>query len=245
MPSQTELLWHLGLRDEIAGITRFCVNPPELRKLARRVGGTKKVRMEAIEEIGPGLILGNKEENTREEIERLRQRYPVWLSDIAGLPAALQMISATGLMLARQEAAQKLLQQIEEGFARLERLKKPARVLYFIWQKPYMVAGKDTFIDDMLCRCGFENAATDSRYPELSEEEIRSLSPEVVLLSSEPFPFKQRHEDAIRELLPGTFVKRVDGELFSWYGSRLLHSPPYFAELLQAFRQFAGPGSGF
>src|SRR5690606_10246456 len=108
--------------------------------------------------------------------------------------------------------------------------------VYLIWKDPYMAAGQGTFIYDMIQRCGLRSLITASRYPELTEAELRELHPELVLLSSEPFPFKEKHVEQLRLLLPNAKVLLVDGELFSWYGSRLLHSPEYFKALMAEWR---------
>ena len=95
-----------------------------------------------------------------------------------------------------------------------------------------MVAGSDTFIDDMLQRAGFENVFKDlGRYPEISLAQLAEAQPSILLLSSEPYPFSEKHKKELQEICPGTRVMLVDGEMFSWYGSRLLQAPGYFEGL--------------
>ncbi|MCW3072227.1 MAG: ABC-type Fe3+-hydroxamate transport system, periplasmic component [Bacteroidetes bacterium] len=237
VPSQTELLYDLGLRDEVVGITKFCIHPNEWFRTKTRVGGTKKYDFEKIKALQPDLIIGNKEENEKEQIELLMKDYNVWMSDIYTLKDALQMIAAMGALLGKNEAATNLKLGIESQFYQFQHTRvSDLRTAYFIWRKPYMVAGHDTFINEMMKLCGFENifANLDSRYPEVSREELLEAKPELILLSSEPYPFKEQHILEFRELVPDAKVMVVDGELFSWYGSRLLKAPAYFSGLTAA-----------
>ncbi len=229
VPSQTELLVYLGLEEKIVGVTKFCVHPDFLRKTKTIVGGTKNYRFEVIDSLKPDLILGNKEENDREGIQRLAEKYPVWMSDIYDLKDSFRMISDLGMMTTTSSKAESLITQLEESFS--DPAPKMGTCLYLIWENPYLVAGKNTFIDSMLAHAGFENLMRLDRYPQIDEKKLIELSPDFLLLSSEPFPFKEKHELAFQKLLPKTKTLRVDGELFSWYGSRLLQSALYFRRL--------------
>lgn len=235
VPSQTELLAELNLDQQVVGITKFCVHPDAWFRQKARVGGTKKIKHDVIAELKPNLILGNKEENEREDIRKLENKYPVWMSDIRDLEDALNMIRSVGLLTGRQPAAEQLAGQIQSAFINLNQrvgVLPPKRVAYLIWRKPYMVAARETFIDHMLQRVGFQNVfARERRYPEVTLEGIAQRQPEVVLLSSEPFPFREKHLEEIRQVCPTADVRLVNGELFSWYGSRLLLSPSYFRRL--------------
>lgn len=230
VPSQTELLFDLGLEERVVGITKFCVHPEEWFRTKTRVGGTKKLHFDVIRGLNPDLIIANKEENNREDIEALEKDFSVWLSDVNDLDSALEMIQSIA-EITDSEAFQ-WIDKIETGFAELKPLNSSKRVLYLIWKNPFIAAGSNTFINDMLERCGFENVISQTRYPELTEQQILELNPEVVLLSSEPFPFKEKHIKELQELLPNAIVKLVDGEIFSWYGSRLKLAPFYFSELI-------------
>jgi ABC-type Fe3+-hydroxamate transport system substrate-binding protein len=233
VPSQTELLFDLGLDDEIVGITKFCIHPADLVKQKVKIGGTKQLNTNLIKELNPDLIIGNKEENERSQVEELMELFPVWMSDIFNLDDALDMIKKMGELVDKCVEAEKLADSITRGFDDLRINATGARVAYLIWRKPYIVAGRGTFIDAMLKRCGLINAFDTERYPEVTAEQIIAAKPDVVLLSSEPYPFKEKHLDEFRAMLPGTVIKLVDGELFSWYGSRLLHVPGYFRELIK------------
>lgn len=235
VPSQTELLAALGLEEEVVGITRFCVHPESWFRNKKRVGGTKDVNLERVRELEPDLIIGNKEENERDTIEALAEEYPVWMSDIHTLEDALEMIRSIGQLTDRMAEADQLAGDIEKEFSLLEKEVPPRsgiRTLYLIWRQPWMGAACDTFIHEMLHRAGFANVLEkESRYPELSEEILEELNPDLVLLSSEPYPFQEKHLEEIRLLWPQARVELVDGEPFSWYGSKLLSAPAYFRQL--------------
>lgn len=233
VPSQTELLYDLGLGERVVGITKFCVHPETWFHSKHRVGGTKKVDMEKVRALKPDLIIGNKEENARKDIQALEPEFPVWMSDIRDLESALDMIAALGEITGTKEKAHEIRSGITQAFSALTPLVEPRTVAYFIWREPFMVAGHGTFVNDMLARCGLVNVFDegDARYPEITAKEVEDASPEVILLSSEPYPFKQKHIEELQEICPDARVELVDGEFFSWYGSRLLHAPAYFASL--------------
>lgn len=233
VPSQTELLIDLGLEQELVGITKFCIHPDYLRRTKSIIGGTKNFNFPLIDQLQPDLIIGNKEENYKEGIEQLQEKYPVWISDITTLEDALAMISKVGELTGKEIQASDLSDKISAAFQNLTYQGHLIKVAYFIWQHPYMVAASHTFIDDMLQRCGFLNVFKHlDRYPEISEEQLAEAKPEFVFLSSEPYPFKEQHLLEFKQIYPEATVKLVDGELFSWYGSRLLHSPAYFKGLM-------------
>lgn len=229
VPSQTELLVDLGLEDRIVGVTKFCIHPKDVRKQKTIVGGTKNYRMEVIESLQPDLVLGNKEENEQSGIEELMGEYPVWLSDIYTLEDSLEMIGSLGEMLVAQTKAKEIILKLKSDFA--SALPKRGSAVYLIWNDPIMVIGSNTFINDMLNRAGFENLIQKPRYPQLIEKELMLLNPEYLLLSSEPFPFKEKHIQYFQSLLPKAKIRLVDGEMFSWYGSRLLKARSYFESL--------------
>lgn len=227
VPSQTELLFDLGLNDKIVGVTRFCIHPQAMVRSKAVVGGTKSFDFDLIDQLHPDIIIGNKEENYQEGIERLREKYPVWMSDIFSLDDALKSINDIGDMTGTQDKAHSLSRQIGKQFN--EHPKRiPASVLYLIWRKPWMAVGKNTFIDDMMSRNGWINVLDKNRYPQLTAEEIQSINPDLIFASSEPYPFAEKHRTEIHQLCPRAKVIFVDGEMFSWYGSRLKYSCEYF-----------------
>ena len=241
VPSQTELLFDLGLNNEVIGITKFCVHPEEWFQNKTRVGGTKQIKIDIIHKLQPDLIIANKEENIKEQVEELGNHYPVWVSDVNNLEDAYEMIGQIGILTDKGHVAKEMIDQIKSGFSRLPTIDSRLPTCYLIWQKPYMTAGGDTFIHSMMEAAGFKNIFFDKdRYPEIFIDDLRtdpeheSKGCQLLLLSSEPFPFKQKHVDELQPLLPNTKILLVDGEMFSWYGSRLLLAPGYFKQLRDA-----------
>jgi len=237
VPSQTELLFDLGLDEEIIGVTKFCIHPADKVKRRLKIGGTKTLNISQIKKLNPDLIIGNKEENEKDQIEELAQNFPVWMSDISDLGDAIDMIGKVGQLVGREENAIQLTSAITTPFNNLKIKPSSLKVAYLIWRKPYIVAGKGTFIDNMLKRCGFTNAFETTRYPEVFPAQIVDANPDLVFLSSEPYPFTDRHITEFQALVPGASIQLVDGELFSWYGSRLLKAPEYFKQLIASLNR--------
>ena len=233
VPSQTELLFDLGVGDRLVGLTKFCIHPAE--KVARKtvVGGTKTLYLDRIHALKPDLIVANKEENTRADVEELQRHYPVHVTDMTTLADALAMIREVGQLVGAGGQARALADDLAAQFASLAApVAPPRRVAYFIWRKPWMVAARETFIHHMLRAAGFDNAfAGQTRYPEITEADLRAVRPDLIFLSSEPYPFGQKHLAELQTVCPQARVVLVDGELFSWYGSRLRHSVAYFRSL--------------
>lgn len=234
VPSQTELLFDLGLDDRVVGITKFCVHPKNWFNSKMRIGGTKDVDIEKVKSLKPDLIIGNKEENTLKDIKVLREIAPVWMSDVNNLEQSIEMIMSVGEICNVSQKALYISNQITEKFDALELNGKGKSVLYFIWKNPYMVAAKDTFIDSILSnQLGLNNLMSNqSRYPSIELNDF-SPEPDFIFLSTEPYPFKEKHLKEMNELFPKAKVTLVDGEYFSWYGSRLIGAPSYFKKLFK------------
>ncbi len=237
MPSQTELLHDLGLESSIVGITKFCVHPVHFKKEKTIVGGTKDVHFDKIKTLKPDIILCNKEENTLEMIEALQKIAPVHISDIYSIDDCLELIEMYGSIFSKEEKANEIVLDIQKQHLDFKEFIKDSPKLstaYFIWKKPWMVAAKTTFIDEMLTLNKFENYyAHLNRYPEIELNENRKETADLVMLSSEPFPFKEKHKDLLRQFFPQANILVVDGEAFSWYGTRLLKAFDYFKSLHQ------------
>lgn len=229
VPSQTELLVDLGLKDSLVGVTKFCVHPKGLKKEKTIIGGTKNFLFDRIADLKPDLIIGNKEENYREGISILEKQFPVWMSDIYHLEDALQMMEGIGVITAKEKQAHQITQTISSGFK--HEFKPKGSALYLIWQDPLMTVGTSTFIDGMLQKAGYVNVVKKERYPILSREQIFELNPDHILLSSEPYPFRQKHVRQFKAKYPEANIRLVDGEMFSWYGSRLLKASGYLNSL--------------
>lgn len=223
-PSQTETLFALGLGEHIVGRTRYCIHPGEQVSGVTEVGGTKQPKLDLIRGLKPDLVIAEKEENRREDVIALEAEIPVFVTDVLSTSHALTMIRSLGRLCNRASEAETLASRIENRWQQLKPLSTPRKVAYLIWRKPWMVAGRDTYINDVLTRCGLINvfAGHAGRYPETSVEEIEKFAPDVVLLSSEPYPFTHEHVQEFASRLPKSKVLRVDGEAFSWYGARML-----------------------
>lgn len=243
VPSQTELLYDLGLDEEVVGITKFCVHPEEWFRSKTRIGGTKNLNIEKIKSLQPNLIIANKEENIKGQIDELKQIAPVFVSDVSNMDKALEMISMIGMITGKNKQSDTLVKSIAAAFEKLPVPSTFIPVCYLIWKDPYISVGGDTFIHDMMKRCGLQNIfENEKRYPETTIEEIIKRGCKLILLSSEPYPFKEKHiaeiqnqkseignlkfeNEAIKIIL-------VDGEMFSWYGSRMLKAADYFERFL-------------
>lgn len=225
VPSITELLFDLGLNDEIAGITRYCILPKEQTEKITKVGGTKKFDFDIINELRPNLIIGNKEENYKEGIYKLKEKYPVWLSDVATIDDAINMIESIGMLVNKYDESKKLAEQIKKGLFTIKN-QPEYKTAYLIWKNPYMTIGGDTFINDMLKTSGFINIfEKQKRYPKINLDALEEA--ELILLSSEPYPFTKEDIELVKGKFKNKLVFLVDGKIFSWYGSRLKYAAGY------------------
>lgn len=226
VPSQTEWLAYLGLDQEIVGITKFCIRPPSLKKRKLIVGGTKSVHFDRIESLNPDLVIGNKEENTQEMIRTLREKYPCYTSDVGDIQDAIRMMHDLGTLTGKELQAKQFTDHLASFLIRKEGSNIKDQKLsaaYVIWNDPIMVAGADTYIHSMMELMGLDNVFKNKvRYPEISGIEFKKTSPDMILLSSEPYPFRDIHKKQFAELAPDAGIELVDGELFSWYGWRIL-----------------------
>ncbi len=233
VPSLTEYLHALGLDEEVVGITKFCVHPEAWFRTKERVGGTKDFKVGKILDLHPDLVIANKEENVKDGIEELRKHCEVLVTEISTVEDAFYEMETIGKRTGKEKEARGIISAIQEKRALLQVTKESEtlKVLYLIWRNPYMAAGSDTYINVMLEEAGFMNVIRDTRYPEIKEEDWKGLNPSFIFLSSEPYPFKEKHLAEIRNFCPGARVGLVDGELFSWYGIRMLYAYDYFRNL--------------
>lgn len=242
VPSQTELLFDLGLEDRLVGITKFCVHPYHLKSTKKIIGGTKKVHMEKIRLLQPDIIIANKEENTEEIIESLKDIAPVWTSNIITIQDSLDMIAEFGKIFSVRTKAQQWIDKIEYGlndFNKFMQGRPVQKAAYLIWKEPYMAAGGDTFINEMLKLNNFTNIyESRGRYPEVIIQKMRIQGdPDVVFLSSEPYPFKEEDAFEIGRWTHHAKTVYVDGEMFSWYGSRMVKAFEYFKQLQERLQE--------
>lgn len=234
VPSQTELLVDLGLENDLVGVTKFCVHPNHLRKQKTIVGGTKQIHLNKIKALRPDIILCNKEENTKEIIKDLEDVAPIHISDVDTVEDCLELIKMYGTIFNSSKNASELIEAIKterQKFQSALQSKKKKKVAYFIWKNPWMVAASNTFINTMINEAGFSNVfESEARYPEIDLEHSKLKEADLIFLSSEPYPFKTKDIEGFREQFPLKDISIVDGEMFSWYGSRLLKSFKYFKE---------------
>jgi ABC-type Fe3+-hydroxamate transport system substrate-binding protein len=216
VPSITELLFDLDWIP--VGRTKFCIHPKEKVTDLRIVGGTKNFRFKIIDEINPDLIIANKEENYPEGIDRLKENYQVWISDVVSIEDSINLIKDISILIDNEEKGNEVIATIKSVLNKVENTRKE-KVLYLIWKDPFIAVGSDTYINSFLEHIGYKNIIQKSRYPEVSLESLKSLEPDVVLLSSEPYPFSEKHLLLIRNVFKNSYVKLVNGEFYSWYGS--------------------------
>ena len=222
VPSLTELIIDLGLRDRLIGRTRFCIHPKDEIADVPIVGGTKRANLEKIRDLQPDYILTNKEENTKEDVEALQDEFHVVLTEIDTVEDALLAIYEIGQDLEVADRADQLIQNIQSLIQQIPD-QRELTAAYFIWREPWMVAGKGTYIHDVMSKWGIRNVFGDQpRYPTVELSELKKAYPDLVLLSSEPYPSKEKHIEEIREAYPAANILLVDGEWFSWYGSRMI-----------------------
>lgn len=233
VPSQTEFLFDIGLAEQIVGITKFCIHPKKYFKSTSKVGGTKTLDIQKIKELQPDIIIANKEENEKSQIEELEKEFQVYISDIYTLDDSYEMMLGLGEIFNKTDEAILLVNQIRESFKNLKQFNNK-RVAYFIWREPWMLASSNTFIDHILEISGHINIAkelnSDDRYPAIQISELQNLEPFDIYLSSEPYPFKEKHITELQAKFPNSKIQLVDGEMFSWYGSRLKHTAGYLNE---------------
>lgn len=233
VPSITELLASLDLNERVVGITKFCIHPTEWKKSKTQVGGTKNVNIKKVRALNPDLIIANKEENTIEDIEALSSEFPVWVSDINSFDDALHAIEWLGELTQTEKRAKQLIFSIHKAWSTIPLDSFPLlRSAYLIWKDPYLSVGKDTYINSILEKIHLKNVISDSRYPEITIKKLKEKKPDIIFLSSEPYPFKEKHKKSLEKEIPEAKIILVDGEMFSWYGSRMRFAADYFKPLL-------------
>jgi len=235
VPSQTELLYDLGLDVEVVGVTRFCTYPEGWKKEKTIIGGTKRLDLNKISSLKPDLIIGNKEENIKPQVEEIASKFPYWISDVQCFEDNNKLIRDIGKLCDRSFEAEALCIRIENVCNTVKRVQKtPKRIAYFIWRNPFMVAGNNTYINSILNKLGFVNVFSnlDKRYPIITLEDVSRVEVDEIFLSSIPFPFNELHAQELKISFPNTKITFVDGEVFSYYGSRIAKSEEYLLSLL-------------
>ena len=235
VPSITELLCDLGLGDQLVGRTGFCIHPWETVRTIPKVGGTKDVKLERVRELAPTHVVVNVDENRREDAEALAEFVPEVLVTHPQEPRDnLALYRRLGAAFGREAEAEALCDEFERAFASATAGERPARdVLYLIWRQPWMTVAPQTYIAQTLAIFNWHTlprqASGTERYPQVELGEFAGKV-ERVLLSSEPFHFKERHLAEVAAAVPGAEVSLIDGEMTSWYGSRAISGLEYLAE---------------
>jgi ABC-type Fe3+-hydroxamate transport system substrate-binding protein len=231
VPSLTEALFDLGLGARVVGVTEWCVHPREGVAALPKVGGTKTPDLAAIRALAPDLVIANREENRRRDVEQLEAAgIPVWVTYPRSVREGAELLAELARLGAPPERVQAVVEPVLEAVARAEgRPSGPEPSVFCpIWRNPWMTVGRDTYAHDLIRLCGGRNVFADRgdrRYPLLSEEEIVAGAPEVVLLPDEPYRFDERDARELRSWdLPAAREGRIhliDGTLVSWYGPRI------------------------
>ena len=236
VPSQTELLSDLGLEEEVVGITRFCTYPKGWKKQKIIIGGTKRLDFKKIAELNPDLIIGNKEENIKPQVEEIANEYPYWISNVESFDDNQKLIKDVGEICEKVTEAEVLCLRIEDVCTKVKNIQKsPKRVAYFIWRNPFMVAGNNTYINSILKRLGFVNVfeSREGRYPTVTLDDLKRVEVDEIFLSSIPFPFNEIHAQEFKMFFPDLKVTFIDGEVFSYFGSRIAKSEEYLISLIK------------
>jgi len=240
VPSITELLFDLGLGEYLVGRTGFCIHPAPAVRRVPKVGGTKDVDIEKIRALRPSHAVVNIDENPKRVAQALAEFVPhVIVTHPLDPFGNVKLFRLLGGVFDRQQQAGTLESQFTQAYQTVVRAAEALhrqRVLYLIWQDPWMTIARDTYISRTLALVGWDTLPAEAvaRYPELPGIAEGSAEADWVLLSSEPYPFREKHLAEIRRALPAGSrcrVAMVDGEMVSWYGSRAIQGLPYLLQL--------------
>ncbi len=219
-PSITETLIDLGVADRLVGITRFCIHPEAVVSRLPKVGGTKDPYLDAIRAAKPDVVFMNAEENRREDHDALSASLRIDVSEprrVAEVPALLRHF---GHVTDRVDVAEARAKELEAGIAAARnQAPKPFRYAYLIWRKPWMAAGAETYVDDILRLAGGENIFGDSstRYPEIALSDLSRA--DRVFLADEPFPFTDDHAPEVAAVTDAE-ISVISGDDCCWHGVR-------------------------
>lgn len=236
VPSITELICDLVGVDVLVGRTKFCIHPNSIKPI-EIIGGTKTINIEKIKSLKPDLIIANKEENIKTQVEELMEDYQVWVSDVSDYEDGIDLIRRLASLFNKVDKGDVLIKNIHATIDAFDNENK-IHVAYMIWRDPYMTVGGDTYINSMISQLNLENVFKSKlRYPKVDLWEIRNSKAEFILLSSEPYPFKEQHVKELESQLNGKKVILVDGEFFSWYGSRIIKKQSYLQTFINQIQK--------
>ena len=228
VPSVTETIADMGFASCLVAVTRFCKYPSDVVTTLPKIGGPKKVDIQKIVDLKPDLVVAVKEENDKEQILSLMERVPVFVFDINTIGDSFDMLDRLGAIFNRSEVSARWIRRIQEKMAHYKPGRLAQKTLYIIWKKPWMAAGKSTFIGSMMQLAGFDNMIS-GRYPEIDEKEMSRA--EIILLATEPYHFKASDRAELQAKYPDKEIVIIDGEMFTWYGTHMLQAIDYFAHL--------------
>jgi ABC-type Fe3+-hydroxamate transport system substrate-binding protein len=252
VPSWTETLFHLGLTEaEIVGRTDYCIHPRSRVDNIERLGGPRDPNMARIFELDPTLVLMDQEENRKEDVRSIDTHWVpsrVFVTDPKTVNDALETVERFGVLFGAKGCARELIEDVRSLVAQVVRVSR-GTVAYLVWQDPFIAASRETYIGDILEILGYKNVIGRGTVKDLSPERSKSypvvtvsllvrLKPDAIFLSTEPFPFRKRHIGSLRAQLlqfDSEYSDRIDirivnGEYFSWYGSRMIHAFRYFVK---------------
>ena len=253
VPSISELLFDLGAGDRLVGRTGFCIHPKDNIKTVPKVGGTKSVDIDKIRELAPTHLIVNIDENEKPTVDQLAGFVPnVIVTHPLGPLDNLSLYRLLGGIFGRENRAGELCEALQKAYfaaagacAGLPR----ERVLYLIWKSPWMTVSRDTYISRTLAAVGWDTVETEGkeRYPKIDLASGLLANVDRILLSSEPYSFREHHIREIRQMLGAANnffvptpveefespikVSLIDGEMTSWYGSRAITGMKYLARL--------------
>ena len=230
VPSITELLIDLDLAAEVVGRTTFCIRPAAELARVQKVGGTKNVQLDALRALAPTHVVVNIDENRKEDVEAIGTFVP---NVIVTHPLAptdnLALYRLLGAIFHRHAQAERLCTAFETELDKTLALAESLphrRVLYLIWRKPWMTVSRETYISRTLALVRWLTLPeqSEARYPEVDVHGAMMREANLVLFSSEPFPFKAKHMDEFRSVADcsGKRLALIDGMMTSWYGSRAI-----------------------
>ena len=231
-PSVTETLCDLGLSEKIIGITDYCIHPKDIVKNINKVGGTKTVSITKVKTLKPEIIFAVKEENSKKTIKILSEIFPCYVFDINSFSDALKMINTLGEIFSKTKNATSLSENIVKAFSKIQVTKQHVDYLYFVWKNPWMVAGNNTYIESLLSKFYLKNIINKSKYPKIELKNISS-DPQIIFLPSEPYKFSKTDKMELQKVFPKSKILLVNGEMFSWYGSRMVKAAVYIEKLLK------------
>ncbi len=213
VPSATETIVAFGIMP--VGCTRFC----DLDGVPR-VGGTKRVGIDAVVDLAPDLVVVNDEENRIEDADalvarglRLHDMSPRSVADVG--PAVLSLASALAVDVPEPFA---------DWTAWMTATGRSQQAVAFVpvWRRPYMSLAADTYGSSLLAHVGVGNVFADAgeRYPEVELAAVAQRDPGLALLPSEPYEFTAAHIPEVQAALPQARVALVDGRDLFWWGIR-------------------------